>query len=223
MLLEEQGINTDHFPIVTNLNLALVLAPKKEVRNYQEVDWKAFRETLKGKLSKRGILNFIKTQSELNNTCVKLRCAIQETIAEAVPKAKIGPHLKRWWTKELTEMRQDMLKIRRKACKVQGDADNPLWERFKDSRRAFNREMDKAKREHWQDWLEKSMDPDLWTAHKYITAAPGDGGKTRIPDLMQSTGGTHSVANTNEGKGRMLAKAFFPSKPDEEEKYARQT
>ena len=114
-------------------------------------------------------------------------------------------------------MRQDMLKTRRKACKLRGDARNPLWERFKDLRRAFNRELDKAKWEHWRDWLEKSTDPDLWTAHKYITAAPGDGGKTRIPDLVQSKGGTQNVANTNIGKGRMLAKSFFPCKPDEEE------
>ena len=97
-------------------------------------------------------------------------------------------------------MRQDMLKIRRKACKVRGDADNPLWERFKDSRRAFNRELDKAKREHWQDWLEKSTDPDLWTAHKYITAAPGDGGKTRIQTSCKAQG-EHAVWQTRT-KGR---------------------
>ena len=100
---------------------------------------------------------------------------------------------------------------------MRGDADNPLWEKFKDERRAFNRELDKAKRGHWRDWLEKSTDPDLWTAHKYIAAAPGDSGRTRIPDLTQNQEGTRTVANTNEGKGRLLAKTFFPCKPVEEE------
>ena len=38
-LPEEQGLNTDHFPIVTNLNLALAIAPRKEVRNYHEVEY----------------------------------------------------------------------------------------------------------------------------------------------------------------------------------------
>ena len=216
-LPDEQGINTDHFPIVTTLNLTLALAPRKEVRNYRDVDWKTYHDKLKDEVSKWGIPNIIKTQGELDKICAELTCAIQKTTEEVVPRAKIGPHAKRWWSKELTEMRQDMLKMWRKACKLRGDARNPLWERFKDLRRAFNRELDKAKREHWWDWLEKSTDPDLWTAHKYITAAPGDGGKTRIPDLMQSKGGTQNVANTNIGKGRMLAKSFFPCKPDEEE------
>ena len=133
-LPEEQGINTDHFPIITDLNLALALVPKKEVRNYCEVEWKVFREKLQSRLSKRGIPNFIKTQSELNKICAELTSAIQDTIEEVVPKARIGPHAKRWWTKELSEMRQEMLRTRRKACKLRGDADNPLWEKFKDEK-----------------------------------------------------------------------------------------
>ena len=125
MLPEDQGINTDHIVIVTSLNLELALAPKKEVRNYRDIEWKAFWEKLKGKISKWGLPNFIKTQSELNTICAELTRAIQETIEEEVPKAKIGPHAKRWWTKELTELRQGMLKIWRRACKVWGDTDNP--------------------------------------------------------------------------------------------------
>ena len=48
-LLDEQGINTDHFPIVTTLNLTLALAPRKEVRNYWDVDWKTYCDKLKDK------------------------------------------------------------------------------------------------------------------------------------------------------------------------------
>ena len=125
-LPEEQGLNTDHFPIVTNLNLALTIAPRKEVRNYHEVEWKIFRDKLQSRLAKQGILNFIKMQSELDRNCAELTRALQETIEEVVPKARIGPHAKRWWTKELTEIRQDMLRTRRKACKMWGNIDNTL-------------------------------------------------------------------------------------------------
>ena len=111
-LPEEQGINTDHFLIVTNLNLALTLAPKKEARNYWEVEWKIFRDELQSKLSKGGIPNFIKTQSELNKICAELTSAIQDTIAKVIPKAKIGPHAKRWWTKELSECSKICSKLR---------------------------------------------------------------------------------------------------------------
>ena len=35
------------------------------------------------------------------------------------------------------------------------------------------------KKNHWRDWLEKATDPDLWTAHNYVSAPPGDCRKTR--------------------------------------------
>jgi ribonuclease HI len=53
----------------------------------------------------------------------------------------------------------------------------------------------------------------MTTVHKYITAPPGDSGKTRIPDLTHTADGTQTTASTNEEKGQMLAKTFFPSKP----------
>ena len=60
------------------------------------------------------------------------------------------------------------------------------------------------------------MEPDLWTAHKYISAPASDGGKTRIPNLTAQTGATVSsctTANNNTDKSTMLAKTFFLKKP----------
>ena len=84
---------------------------------------------------------------------------------------------------------------------------------FKEVRRIFGRELKKAKCNHWRDWLEKSSDPDLWMAHRYITAPSGDRDRTRIPDLEQLTSGGKASARNNEEKSNMLAKSFFPQKP----------
>jgi hypothetical protein len=200
-LPEEQGINTDHFLIITQLNLVVVLAPTMEVRNYREVDWKEFRDKLSEKLDGWGVPNFIKTQSELNHTCTRFTNIIQEMITNKVPKAKIGPHSKSCWTKELTELRHSMLKDRRKAHIMPYEPTNPFWEQFKEARHTFSRELDKAKCNHWRDWLEKSTDPDIWTAHKYISAPPGDSSKTRIPDLTYLVSGEQTKASTKGGKG----------------------
>jgi hypothetical protein len=53
------------------------------------------------------------------------------------------------------------------------------------------------KKNHLWDWLERAMDPDLWTAQKYITAPPGDCGKMRIPDLihLDDRGQHHASSN----------------------------
>jgi ribonuclease HI/exonuclease III len=211
---DEIGVNTDHFPIITKLNLHVATAPRTAIRNFRDVDWKEFREKLSEELAKKGVASFIKTQEALDQECTKLTSILQETIAAKVPEARLGPHAKRWWTKELTNLRKEMLRIRRKACKERHKETNPAWEQFKDARRKFGNELNKTKKNHWRDWLEKADDPDLWTAHKYISALPSDCGKTRIPDLTYTEAGEQKTVSTNEAKSKALAKAFFPRKPE---------
>ena len=133
---------------------------------------------------------------------------------EIVLLTQIGPHMKRWWTKELTELRQNMLQNQRRASQTRHNPENPHWESFKEARWILGRELEKAKRNHWRDWLEKYSDPDLWTAQ---TAPSGDGGRTRIPDLEQSTSGGKTSARNNKEKSNMLTKSFFPQKPETHE------
>ena len=127
---------------------------------------------------------------------------------------KISLHAKRWWSKELTELRKEMIQSRRKANKMCHQPENPHWEHFREVRRKLGSEIEKAKCNHWRDWLEKSLDPDLWTAHGYVTAPIGDGRKSRIPDLEVTTTNGSSKASNNEEKGQMLTRAFFPQKQD---------
>ena len=141
--------------------------------------------------------------------------ALQETIDEKVPNVVLGPQAKCWWTKELTHLRKDMLKIWRRVCKDCNKPNTVAWERFREARQNFGHKLEKTKKNHWQDWLEKATDPDLWTAHKYITAPPGDCRKMRIPDLTFTDNEGQHHASSNKEKGRILAKTFFPNRPQE--------
>ena len=38
----EQGLNTDHFPIISDLNVDAELTPKKIISNFRDVEWKDF-------------------------------------------------------------------------------------------------------------------------------------------------------------------------------------
>lgn len=136
----------------------------------------------------------------LNRECKKLTTALQETIDEVVLEVILGLQAKHWWTKELTSLQKTMLKIRHKLCKKHGDLNSTNWIQFKDARCKFRSELEKAKKNHWQDWLEKATDPDLWTVHKYIMAPPGDCGKMRIPDLMYTDNGEQHHASMNKDK-----------------------
>lgn len=46
-------------------------------------------------------------------------------------------------------------------------------------------------------------------------APPGDCGRTRIPDLNFTDSGGQQRASSNEDKGSLLAKTFFPAKPQD--------
>ena len=69
---EERGINTDHLPIMTVIDMELTKAPTQVTRNFKDIDWKIFCKMLGEKLDGLGPLNYIKTLNTLNHTCEKL-------------------------------------------------------------------------------------------------------------------------------------------------------
>lgn len=210
---EECGVNTDHVPIVTVLDLELTKAPTQIARNFREVDWTKFCETLEGSLTKQGAPKYINNTHDFNRACGKLTQAIQDAINDEVPQTEINARSKRWWSKELTLLRRETEKLGRSAYRSRWWPNHPIHEEHATLRKKYNKTIQYSKQHHWRDWLEKATDPDLWTAHKYISAPAGDGGKTRIPNLtVQDTEGKHTYSS-NEDKSGALAKAFFPKKP----------
>ena len=155
-------------------------------------------------MAKWGVLGIIRSQTGIDWECMRLTEVIQKTIKEKVPLAKLGPHCRRWWMKELGVLRQEMLKSRRKAHTRGPQPDLRLHEKFRECRRKYSRELERTKRDHWRNWLEQATDPDIWTVHRYINMPASDGGKTRIPDLISTTDGQQRKVNTNESKGNLL-------------------
>jgi hypothetical protein len=212
-LLEERGVNTDHVPIITVIDAELTKAPSQISRNFRDIDWEKFRALLEEKLDKIGPPKFIASQTSLNCTCKQLTTALQEAIEQEVPHTTIYARSKRWWSKELGLLRKETGKLSRKAYKLRSRPDHPVHEELIAKHWKYNKTIQFSKQHHWHDWLEKASDLDLWTAHKYISAPAGDGGKTRIPDLtVHNPGGEHTYS-TNQDKGRALAKTFFLKKP----------
>ena len=152
-------------------------------------------------------------QAALNRECERITTVLQETIRKVVPITEICPKSKRWWTKEIRDLRAKFRKLGRKVSRYKAQPDHPIHTEYHEARKAYDKAIKYNKRHHWRDWLEKASEPDLWTASKYISAEASDGGKTRIPALKQQVGTQEKLANTNEEKGRMLAEVFFPKRP----------
>jgi hypothetical protein len=117
MQVNTPGINTDHLPILTSLDLDIPRAPSNPPRNFQNMDWELFEKTLVSKLDRLGPQTHIHTPGEIEMACSKLMEAIQETILEEVPLTNIGIRSKKWWTKELTKLRQEANRKASKASK----------------------------------------------------------------------------------------------------------
>ena len=205
------GICTDHLPILTVLDLIIKHAPTKIITNYRDVDWEKFRMGLRGELTKLGLPQPIRNQTSLDEECDKLTKAIQVTIDSEVPTSEISPKSKRWWTKELTDLRRKTNRLGRKVSKLGNRPNAQLQADYKEAKRRYASEIEKSKRHHWRDWLEKAEDPDIWTAHRYISAATADGNNSRIPVLKKQAGESERIATTNEEKSKMLVETFFPT------------
>src|SRR5216684_5544312 len=85
-----------------------------------------------------------------------------------------------------------------------------------DADKNYHRTLQSTIMHHWRDWLEKAEDLDIWTVNKILAAPATDGGTTRIPVLKYTINGAELTASTNEEKGQVLAKSFFPAKPPHE-------
>ena len=213
VLTDSPGINTDHLPILTTLDLSLARAPVTPPKNFRNVDWEAFEKEVETELDRLPQPTRIRTQGELDDTCLKLTEVLQKVINDKVPVKKLGVKSKLWWTKELTKLRQEANKTGRRASKYSNWPEHHSHRVHQDASKKYRQTMERTKRQHWRDWLEKSDDPDIWTAHKYISSPAGDGGKCRIPVLKLTRNGQEQSATTNDMKSEMLAKTFFPPCP----------
>jgi hypothetical protein len=206
------GINTDHLPILTELNLKADVVEDAEIPNYRNMDWDNFRKELSTQLVKLAPPAPIVNQRQLDISCTSLTKAIQYTIESQVPVMELTSKSKRWWMKELMQLHQKMNKLGRQAYNMRHDPEHAIHEAHDAAARNYCKTLEQTKRHHWRDWLEKVEDLDIWTAHRLTMSNGSDGGKARIPALNYKVGDTEKTASTNQEKGCILAKGFFPTK-----------
>ena len=210
---DQWGINTDHLPILTSLNLSIGTEETNEFPNFREVDWGEFQVELGRQLGKLPPAEPINSQCQLDNACAGLTKAIQKTIDTEVPMSTITPKSKRWWTKELTQLRRAANKLGRQSYRNRSDANHAIHNEHSAMVKKYRNTLDHTKSHHWRDFLEKAEEPDLWAAHRLTSSTGGDGGKSKIPVLKYKVGDTEAKASDNSDKGQVLAKNFFPAKP----------
>jgi ribonuclease HI len=209
VLYDRQGPGADHFPISTILDLPMAAAPPPPPRrDFRAVNWDDFRKALELKISARAPVE-LTSGANLRRAVQELDDDIDATIAELVPLKKRIPWRKRWWCKELSQLRSLERKGSRYAYRYRYVPDHVSHLELRQIRRTYTDAIKAAKLKHWEAYLSNLEPNDVWTATRFTTGTGTDGGGTRVPTLKTADG----VHATNEEKAHAFSKTFFPPAP----------
>ena len=202
--------NTDHMPIITTIDLTYIPTSSSIRFNYKTINWEEYEERLQERLTEADatLTGPINNKEQLEEATNCLFNIINETTSEIAKTIRITPHTKRWWTNELSNIRRDRNRASSQHYKWRGQPDHPSHLAYKEINKSFARAIEKAKADHWKEWIEHVSGKDLWSVHRYMKSEPTDYGRRRIPDLRNPDG---TYATTNEEKARGLAGTFFPA------------
>ena len=204
---------TDHYSIVTIIDLPQERQPPKLSQNFRVTDWDMFRKDLQKRLEEIPDPTLIYDADTLHNAVNSLTNSLQGSIEAVVKLNKPCPHSKRWWNSDLEKLKKRLNKLRRTKFQFRALPDHHSHHNFRVCERDYAEEIKKAKKQHWEDFLEEASTDDMWTANKYLKTPVGDG-RTRVPTLeVKNHLDRPSQASTNDEKANALAKSFFPPKP----------
>ena len=175
------------FPIwklwpLTFLQVAFI-DPHWEIQNIKSLYFADLNEKLRTCLKMCSPAAHINRREDIDSAAESLVSIIKEAIEEEILLSKPSPYAKRWWTKELMELKKEKNRISNLSYKQHGLPDAPIHAMHKEATRKLCRRIDEVKKEHWTNWLEEASPRDIYTANNYITSAPSDYANTRIPSL----------------------------------------
>jgi hypothetical protein len=129
---------------------------------------------------------------------------VLEPVNTLTPKAKPSPYAKRWWTQDLTKLRQ-VYTYWRNGARVQrrgGEALPALEQQARAAVKEYHDAIYKQQRLHWDEFL--AEDTNIWKATRYLKPDEGSGW-SRIPPLQKADG---SLTTSNSEQAEQLLATF---------------
>ncbi|KAF8835400.1 hypothetical protein BDN67DRAFT_913096 [Paxillus ammoniavirescens] len=123
-----RGPKTDHVSIISVIKLETPRSEAKKTRNYRDVNWKKFQSMLKAKLSTQNTSIPITSNDEFQQTAKTLTDTILETIETHISTSHPCPHSKRWWSRELSDMKKDVARVASQLYKTHALPNHPSHE-----------------------------------------------------------------------------------------------
>lgn len=152
VLYSKQILKADHFPVVTVCEMAVTR--NEEVKgNFQEVDWERFEEELGRRLERVG-KGKIRMREEVEEQLDAVMEVLERMVEVEVPERWVVTGMKRWWSKELTEMKMRARVLGRELFRLADVEGHQVHEAFRLARNAYSQAIKDTKQKHWEGWLE---------------------------------------------------------------------
>lgn len=216
MRLDLQGPCADHFPIETIYTIDVEWVKGAQKRNFRMTDWEKFLKCLKDIRVKRDELRRLETPEELEKCIRELDEDLKVTIEKTVPLKSPIPGCKPWWNSDLKRRRKKVARLRALCFRYRYMPTHEYHQMLKEDEAALKKEIEKAKKDYWTQFLENADSKTLFMANRYATKPYGDGGQTRVPTIKSKDGnGFETELNQNEEKSEAFSRQFFPRHPGE--------
>jgi ribonuclease HI len=206
-------VKTDHFPIIIQIDIHAPKSTWKSRPNFRLADWPELTKTLTENLANIPEPTEIEDIHTFDQRLEFLNKAIQDAIKKHVPLTTPSPYSKRWWSTALANEKRLMQQLGGRAKHHRWNMNHPIHEEYRRQRNRYSDHIQKAKAEHWVEWLEGLDQVSIWQASRLVTSPATDAGKAKIPTLKIKDPITKRVireATDNASKGRLFHETFFP-------------
>jgi ribonuclease HI len=221
-----RNIGSDHLGILFTLqgtNNPLVDPPfELEHFNTSKADWPLFQSKLRaltsdfsreiGERIEIGLdeaeesIRILQQESSFTTTldhfAEELTRAITSAAKASIPIRSRIAKAKPWWTSELKGLRQEMKSLQRHLQPT----DQQATQAYIQARNRFFQEIKKAKREHWNQFLEKEDAKSIFKALAYTKGRNAE----KLPPIQGSRG---QLQDTFQGRCKALRNTLFPTPP----------
>ncbi|KAM3543691.1 hypothetical protein ARSEF1564_003451, partial [Beauveria bassiana] len=134
---------------------------------------------------------------------------VLEAVHTLTPKARPSPYTKRWWTSDLTQLRQvyTYWRNRARAMRRAGCTDHELHDTAKAAAKQYHTAIRQQKKSHWESFL--ADNDNIWQAAKYLKSGK-EAAFGKVPRLVRADG---TRTGSKAEQAEELLTTFFPPLP----------
>lgn len=195
---------SDHEVIDTVFDTSVPERKMPERLLFKNAPWNDINKRVAAALGKDPIEGTVQHQTD------RLMSVVLEAMHALTPKAKSCPHAKRWWTQDLTQLRQihTYWRNRARASRRGGQISEHLERTARGAAKQYHDAIRQQKKKHWNEFL--ADNDNIWQAAKYLKS--GDvSAFGKVPHLHRSDGSR--TTNVKE-QAEILLTTFFPPLPE---------